>query len=270
MGKLKDAWAGEFYVIGTPAEELYAGKAIMLEKGAFNGLKACFMAHPSSSSMKTVPSNALETINILFKGRSAHAAVNPDDGINALDAAILFYTSLNSMRQHIREDARLHAIITDGGKAVNVIPEKAEVKVVVRSNDEKYLVSLRKKVCNAAISSAGAIGAEVLIRHEGPAYRAFKLSTELDDLLAKSFQMVGIHLKDPQIKESRGSLDMGNVSRVVPSAHPFFSIIPPHKRVIALHTRQFLKQADSNYAYNQAIKAGIAMAFAAVQLQKIK
>ena len=266
MTKTRELWEGEFCVIGTPAEELYAGKGIMAERGAFSGIDACFMAHPSSSSMMTVPSNALETIIITFKGKAAHAAVNPEDGINALDAAVLFYNSINSLRQHMREDARLHAIITEGGKAVNVIPDTAEVKVVVRSNDEKYLSELKRRVCNAAKSAGKAIGADVLLKEEKPSYRAFKINLWLDNILRETFKLIGIELGMPHAKESRGSLDMGNVSRIIPSAHPFFSIVPKGKKHIPLHTNRFMKQADTNYAYEQAIKAGIAMALAAISL----
>jgi len=266
MAGSRGGWRGSFEVIGTPAEEMYAGKGIMVGRGGFKHLKSCFMVHPSSRSMRTPGSNALETVTVRFRGKSAHAAVNPDEGINALDAAVLFINALNALRQHLREDARIHAIVTEGGRAVNVIPELAEVKAVVRSCDEEYVKVLRRRVESAARGAAMAIGAKVALRWDSEGYRSFLVNEGLDDLLANAMRVSGIAQDMPSVKESRGSLDMGNVSRLVPSAHPFFSIVPPGKRPLALHTRDFLRQANTAFAYRQALKAGTGMALAAVRL----
>lgn len=263
---LKGAWRGTFEVIGTPAEELFAGKGIMADRGAFRHLDACFMVHPTSSDMVTPASNALETVTVCFHGRAAHAAANPEEGINALDAAVIFLNSLNALRQHLREDARIHAIVTDGGRAVNVIPERAEVKAVVRSCDESYLVVLRRRVAQAARGAARAVGARVSLKWDSKGYRAFRVHPELDALLVDTFRQAGIRLGPAGVRESRGSLDMGNVSRVVPAAHPFFSVIPAGSRPLALHTREFLRQVNTPYAYGRALKAGTGMALAALRL----
>ena len=95
MAHFLDGWKGRFEVIGTPAEELLGGKCRMAERGAFDHLDACFMTHPSATSRATMPSNALQSFHAVFHGRAAHAAIAPRDGVNALDAAILFFQHLH-------------------------------------------------------------------------------------------------------------------------------------------------------------------------------
>jgi len=267
MAGCRKHWRGQFEIIGTPAEEMWAGKSLMVDRGAFNHLSACFMTHPSIKSRSTGPSNASRSFTARFRGKAAHAAAAPQDGINALDAAILFFNSVHAMRQHLREDARIHGIITEGGQACNVIPELAEVRMCVRGQDEVYLEVLRKRVAAAARSAAKAIGATVSIQWEKHWYRAFRPNPALDTVLQETFRQARIPLpKARSGPEGRGSLDMANVSRVVPAAHPFFGILPKSAKGVAIHTREFLRYADTPLAYRRAVQAGTGMALAAQRL----
>ena len=260
------SWPGQFEIIGTPAEEMHVGKSPMAAAGAFDHLDACFMTHPSVSSRRTGLSNALRAFKARFRGRAAHAAAAPQLGINALDAAILFFNTVHAMRQHLREDARIHGIITEGGTACNVIPETAAIEVGVRSQDEDYLETLRRQVVRACRSAAAAVGARVTIRWDGHWYRAFRLNDPLDDLLVECYGAAGIRLGRGEASEFRGSLDMGNVSQVVPAAHPFFNIVPRGAAAAGLHTREFAGLANEPASYRAAMKAGTGMALAAVRL----
>jgi amidohydrolase len=259
-------WRGQFEIIGTPAEEMHAGKSLMAAAGAFDHLDACFMAHPSTENAATVHSNALKSFTATFRGRAAHAAASPEAGINALDAAVLFYSSLNAMRQHLREDARVHAIITKGGTSHTVIPALAEVRAGVRSNDEAYLDELVKRIAAAGRSAAKAIGARASIRWDRHGYRAFRLNPALEGVLKESYAAAGIRLRDVVDPTRRGSLDMANVSQIVPAGHPFFSIVPKGAAKAALHTPDFRRLANAPHAYSQAVKAGTGMAIAAARL----
>ncbi|MBA4388179.1 MAG: hypothetical protein C0404_09375 [Verrucomicrobia bacterium] len=265
MAACRGRFAGQFEVIGTPGEEGKAGKEDMIRAGAFRHLDACFMTHPSMGNKICIGCTANKMFNVRFKGRSVHAAT-PQEGINALDAAVLFYNSINSLRQHLGEDARVHAIITNGGQAVNVIPELAEVAVCVRSMDEGYLHGLERRVMNAARSAGRAVGASVSIARRGHWYRSFCPNTALDTLLIESYGNAGIALKRGTGKEGRGSLDMANVSKVVPSSHPYFCIVPKNAGKVALHTLEFLQLANARASYEQAIRAGIGMALAVCRL----
>lgn len=265
MAGCRSLWRGQFEVIGTPAEEMLAGKSLMADNGAFNHLDACFMTHPSIESKGSEKSNALKSFVARFRGKAAHAAAAPQDGINALEAAILFFNNINALRQHLREDARIHGIITKGGQALNVIPELAEVHVGMRSQDEQYLVELQDRVVGACRAAAKGVGAKVAISWDKGWYRSFRLNSALDQLLKETYAEAGIALQQ-ETPEGRGSLDMANVSRIIPAAHPFFNIVPKSVKGVALHTREFLRIADTPHAYRQALKAGTGMALAAVRL----
>jgi len=257
---------GQFEVIGTPAEESKAGKAIMAERKAFRHLDAAFMTHPSTASKITVGCTANRCFRAEFRGRAAHAAGSPQQGVNALDAALLAFHNLHALRQHLREDARIHGIITHGGEAVNVIPERAVIEIGVRSLDEAYLVELSRRVETCCRSAARGMGATVRIRWQRYGYRAFRANLPLDALLLESYAAPGIPLRQGTGQEGRGSLDMANVSQEIPAAHPYFSIVPRGHEDVALHTRDFLALADTPAAYRQAIRAGTGMAFAAIRL----
>jgi len=112
-----DRFGGAILVIGTPAEELYGGKAIMADRGAFDSLDMAMMVHPGVHNAATTQALACQTLEVEFFGKAAHAAAQPEAGINALEAMLQSFASINSLRQHIKDKARIHGIITDGGKA---------------------------------------------------------------------------------------------------------------------------------------------------------
>ncbi|GAF75673.1 unnamed protein product, partial [marine sediment metagenome] len=117
-----DKLGGSILVIGTPAEEIYGGKVIMADRGAFNDIDIAMMVHPSTHDTATIKALACISLEVEFFGREAHAAAHPEDGISALEAIIQSFSAINSLRQHIKDGARIHGIITDGGQVVNVVP----------------------------------------------------------------------------------------------------------------------------------------------------
>ncbi len=257
---------GQFELIGTPAEETTAGKAAMVAAGAFQHLDAAIMTHPSVENKITVGCTANRRFTATFHGKAAHAAGAPEAGINALDAAILFFNSVNALRQHLREDARIHGIITHGGEAENVIPERAQIRIGVRSLDEGYLGTLRKRVAACCRSAAKAVGGRVTVKWDKHMYRAFRINRALDQVVLTGYETAGIRLRQGDGCEGRGSLDLANVSQIIPAAHPYFGIVPKNREAVALHTRDFLELADRPYAYTAAIQAGTGLAISAVKL----
>jgi len=107
--------AGTVQVIGTPAEEGGGGKVIMVEAGVFADVDAAVMVHPSTYNVTRRPSKTSHRLGIEFFGKPAHSSGSPDLGINALDAVIQTFNGINALRQHLRDEARIHGIITDGG-----------------------------------------------------------------------------------------------------------------------------------------------------------
>jgi len=116
-----DQLGGTVLIIGTPAEELYGGKAIMVERGAFNNIDIAMMVHPGVHDAATTQALACISLDVEFFGKATHASARPEAGINALEAMLQSFAAINSLRQHIKDKARIHGIITDGGEAANIV-----------------------------------------------------------------------------------------------------------------------------------------------------
>jgi len=156
-----DRFGGSILVIGTPSEEQGGGKMIMAERGAFSDIDIAMMVHPGVHDTAVVQALACEALEVEFFGKAAHASARPHMGINALEAMINSFTAINSLRQHIRDKARIHGIITDGGEAANIIPDHAAARLLVRAEDDAYLDELKQRVINCFIGAAAASGARL-------------------------------------------------------------------------------------------------------------
>ena len=139
----RESLPGRIMVIGTPAEEGGGGKIRMLEGGVFDGVDAVLSSHPSSNRT-VIPTDipmgeswslAMVGYRYIFHGKAAHAAAMPHEGINALNGVIHLFSGIDSLRQHLREDTRIHGVITDGGRAPNVVPEYAAANFMLRCRD---------------------------------------------------------------------------------------------------------------------------------------
>ena len=129
---------GTVRLYGTPAEETVIGKIYMLLDGQFDDLDVCLHWHPSTRTGAWAGSSkAIVSVKFTFNGISAHAAGNPERGRSALDAVELMNVGVNYMREHVKEDARLHYVITDGGGAPNVVPPTATVWYFIRADSHE-------------------------------------------------------------------------------------------------------------------------------------
>jgi len=160
-----------------------------------------------------------------FKGRAAHAAASPEKGINALDAVIQTFSNINALRQHIKADARIHGIITHGGKAANIVPDFAQCEFGVRSADPGYLVELLEKVTSCARGAAVATGAELEIE-QTPICQPIKPNQTLTRLALEAMAETGRQGKDQTGECFSASTDFGNVSQVVPAIAPTLKSAP--------------------------------------------
>jgi aminobenzoyl-glutamate utilization protein B len=126
---------GTIRLYGTPAEETLIGKTYMLLAGQMKDLDACLHWHPSDKNQSAfLSSKAAVSVKFTFSGTAAHASSSPDQGRSALDAVELMNIGVNYMREHVKEDARLHYVTTDGGGQPNVVPPRAQVWYYIRAN----------------------------------------------------------------------------------------------------------------------------------------
>jgi metal-dependent amidase/aminoacylase/carboxypeptidase family protein len=206
---------------------------------------------------------ACQTLEIEFFGQAAHAAARPEAGINALEAMIQSFTAVNSLRQHVKDKARIHGIITDGGQAPNVVPAHSAASFIVRAEDDAYLDELKQKVLNCFIGAATASGARLVHRWGDIRYASLRNNLTLAELFSHNMESLGrkVQLSDPS--QSFGSTDMGNVSQAVPSIHPFVAIAPVG---VVYHSPEFASAAASEAGIQGMLDGGKALAMTVVDL----
>src|SRR5205809_4832116 len=152
---------GRIQDIGTPAEEGGGGKLKLIQGGVFKNVDAAMMVHGFDQWVGHMDLLGIVRVGFEFTGKAAHAAADPWEGVNALDAAVQTYNNVSMLRQQLRPDARIHGIITHGGAAPNIIPEFAAATFLVRSINIDYMWELEKRVIKWAEGAAEATGREL-------------------------------------------------------------------------------------------------------------
>ncbi len=252
-----DQLGGSVVVLGTPGEEVFGGKIDMVKAGAFKEIDVAMIVHPDVRNMVAIQALACSSLEVEFFGRPAHAAAQPYRGINALEAMILAFTSINSLRQHIKTEARVHGIITDGGEAPNIVPAHSAAVFLVRAPDNEYLAELRDKVLNCFTGASVASGARLEYRWRDRTYAPMKNNATLAQLFSQNLESLGRHVEAFDPRFGFGSTDMGNVSQVVPSIHPTIAIASPE---VFIHTQEFASAAASEAGHEGLMDAAKAMA----------
>ena len=186
-GKLK----GTIRFYGTPAEEDLAGKVWMAKEGLFNDLDVCLDWHPDFVNKANMQSTqAVTDFNIAFKGKSAHAAYDPWNGRSALDAAELFTTGINYLREHIKPSVRIHYVYKEAGKIPNVIPDTAAVWLWIRDSKRSGVETIEQRIRDIAKGAALMAGVQYDIRLNNGLYELLVNETGAKALQA-NMEMVG-------------------------------------------------------------------------------
>ena len=259
---IREYLPGTVMLIGTPAEEKGGGKVIMVERGVFDGIDAAMMIHPGTKAMTTRGTLASNKVDFEFFGKTAHAAAAPDLGINALDACIQTFNNINALRQHLTPDVRIHGIITHGGDAANIVPKYASASFSVRAASSEASFEVLQKVIRCA--EAGALGAGATMEYKHFSHYANRIANPtMARLFAENIVPLGEDVQEPLPGERMGSSDMGNVSQVVPSLHPYVVIADPGT---GGHTPEFAEAAASQRGHEALIRSAKAMAQTAVDL----
>ena len=254
---------GRIVFLGTPAEEGGGGKIILLDKGALRGVDAAMMAHPTDTEFCTMPALATQHLRLTFHGHGAHAALAPWDGSSALAAVIQTFQSVDAMRLHLRDGSRIHGIITDGGQAVNIIPEKTECLFLARARTSRYANEIGARVTRCAEGAAIATGTRVEHAVEG-GYKNLINNLSMAHRYAAHSEALGVKSVEAPADTPTGSTDMGDVSHVMPAIHPAFAISRHGEG--NCHEDAFVAHADSKRGYDAMIRVAKAMAMTAYDL----
>jgi len=196
-----------------------------------------------------------------YHGQSAHASFAPEMGVNALDGLVTAYQALAQLRQHIRRDARIHGIITNGGAAPNVVPDRAAGRFLVRALRPSYLEELRERVQRCFEAGAAASGATVDIRWGPFPYAPMRNNTALAAAYQANAESLGRTFVDVRL-DSTGSSDMGNISQAMPSIHPMFGV----GAMAFNHTPAFTDVSATEAAHASMVQVAQALAMTGVDV----
>ena len=263
LAELGPRLPGRLRWLGTPAEERGGGKEIMARNGAFEGVDAALMVHPAGVDLATMPCLAIAELEATYFGVASHASAMPERGVNALDAIVLAYQAIAALRQHIRPSERLHGIITDGGQAPNIVPERAAGRFYVRAADAGALAALKPRVEGCFHAGADATGARLELVWGDVDYLDLDTSWPLARRYQANAESLGraFFPFDKLPPGVQGSTDMGNVSHRVPSIHPMIAASPPN---VSIHNAEFAKWAGSELGDRAVVDGAKALAMTAL------
>jgi amidohydrolase len=253
--------------IGTPAEEGGAGKQILLDAGAFEGVHAALMVHPGPNDQLLPEVLAAQSLDVTYTGVTSHAGAFPERGINAADAVVVAQVALGLLRQSLLPSDRVHGIVSVGGEAPNIIPARTVGNWMIRAADVARLDEVRQKVLRCFEAGAIATGAELSVDakvvyadmiHDPDLTRLYRSNLES---LGRTFIDVGADMSADALLMTRFSTDMGNVSYAVPSIHPIIGIA---STPAVNHQPEFTAAAASPAADDAILDGAIALAWTAI------
>ncbi len=251
--------SGTIRVFGCPAEETGAGKIAMLEAGAFEGTDVALTFHAHDATSVMVSSTGLQEVDFTFAGRAAHAASDPWLGASALDGVMLTFQAVNALRQFVRDGVRIHGIVTAGGRAHNVVPDRAACHFGVRSLDVEELERVYLRVEDCARAGAMASATELVIA-AGPRVRPTRHCPPVADVVRANLAALGHKVEDwPAL----ASTDFGNVTWEIPSV--LFSV-PTWPAGVAFHTPEAAEASGEPEAFDAMLTAVDVMAATAIDL----
>ncbi|MBS3681498.1 M20 family metallopeptidase [Ornithinibacillus massiliensis] len=256
LSKVIQEIGGSVVVLGTPAEETNGAKVPMSEQGVFDDMDVAMILHPSDQSYVSGESLAMDAIQFAYSGKASHAAASPEKGINALDSVIQLFNGINALREHLPTDVRIHGVITEGGKAANVVPDYAVAQFYIRAKARSYLNEVVEKVKNIATGAALMAGTTLEISNYELSYDDMITNQSLSDAFTKNLAQTS-DLPILAAKQSYGSIDMGNVSQVVPAIHPYIGLNKPG---LVAHTKQFAEQTITEDGYKTLKSGALALA----------
>lgn len=266
LRKLIDEIGGKVYVLGSPAEENFGVKVDMANMGVFDDIDVAILSHPSSNHQLSGTTAELVPLRFTFKGKTAHAAGSPEKGINALDACIALFNSINALREHILDSSRIHGVITEGGKAANIVPDLAIADFYIRTPVLGYMEELKDKVMNCANAAALATGTSLEVSVYEKIYKGTVTNNTLSKVYEKNLKSIGVeHILDAEI--SHGSSDMGDVSQVCPAISPYFAIVEEGRSVTG-HTIEFAEETLTDIAHKGMMDSMYAMVATGVDIIK--
>ena len=265
LSKVMKNTPGRLVVVGTPDEEgaVGSGKVSLAAGGWFDDADVVFITHPSDRWSLDQRLLAMKRAVFTFKGKSAHAAAAPHKGVNALRGVLLTFNCIDSLREHLRQDVRIHGIINKGGERVNVVPDLAQATFLCRALDTATMEETYGKLANCA--KAAALGTGATLEFEPRKYGLTASITVPPLIDSVKGSLAGLGVGAGQLKEfdSLASSDLGNVGYIRPTVNLWFRIAPEGT---GLHTDAFRDAANSDEGWKATVIAAKAVALSAYEM----
>ncbi|KAF8074690.1 amidohydrolase [Lyophyllum atratum] len=239
---------GKIILLGTPGEEGLGGKITLIERDAYKEMDACLMSHPMSGPIASVsngPTGAAQSMYIDYTGHAAHAAAAPWEGTNALDAAVIAYSSISSLRQQMKPDLRVHGIIEGTNWTPNTIPDNARLTYIVRAPTKADLGEIMERVKQCFLGAAASTGCKVKFEMHPPYFdlrQNSALAEEFANNVTSRYEMTANYIG------SAASTDFAKL----PALHPLYAI--PTEPDGGNHTSGFTRSAKTQEAHTATMK----------------
>lgn len=242
-------------IYGTPAEETLGGKIIMLDAGYMKELDLALMSHGSPNTSVDEKCMALENFVVTFHGVKSHAAISPDEGRSALDAALLSFHAIEMLREHVKDDTRMHYTIRNAGGPPNVVPDLTVAEYTLRSYSTSYLNTVVERFYNILKGAALMTDTTYDIQRDLP-FKSKIVCHSVNDLLMKN----AAYEKAPSIAAPRkktGSTDFGNVLYEIPGSCIRIAFTKPDAQP---HSQEYLEAGKTDKAHDAICYAAKIMA----------
>lgn len=242
-------------IYGTPAEETLGGKIVMLDAGYMKELDFALMSHGSPNTSVDEKCMALENFVVTFHGVKSHAAISPDEGRSALDAALLSFHAIEMLREHVKDDTRMHYTIRNAGGPPNVVPDLTVAEYTLRSYSTSYLNTVVERFYNILKGAALMTDTTYDIQRDLP-FKSKIVCHSVNDLLMKN----AAYEKAPSIAAPRkktGSTDFGNVLYEIPGSCIRIAFTKPDAQP---HSQEYLEAGKTDKAHDAICYAAKIMA----------
>lgn len=258
---LPPALKGRVTVLGTPAEEGGGGKILLMKSGAFKDVDIVMMVHPAPCTVIRPVFNAVKELHVTYRGKAAHAAAYPWEGVNSLDAAVVAYNAIGLLRQQMKPAWRCHLVILKGGVKPNIIPDISVLACYVKAPDANELCTLESRVRGCFESASVSTGCKVEIKQMNYVHRDIRHNPTLAEKFADNYRRLGATFADKA--EMYGSTDMIRISRMVPTLYPYFGIGSGRE---VNHSAGFVGVSNVQESHAKALQAAKALAHTCVDV----
>jgi amidohydrolase len=240
LARLAERGHGRVRLIGSPAEEGGGGKVLLARAGVLRGVRAAMLVHPNAFETARPRIVAAVQLSVRTLGRSTHASLFPERGVNALDGLVLGYTGLWASRASLPPGGQVHGVLLGGGRLPGVIPDRADARFLLRAPTSDALGPVTDHVLRSLRAGASAVGAGLRVRRAGPAYAELRTDPWLAARWEEHVRALGRRPRRLAPGGRTGSSDLGNVGRLVPAIHPMVAISDDD---VVPHTRRFASAA---------------------------